>query len=176
MGNECSKVEEQTNDKYFQGFLFSTCGWDVAGSEAGRRESVPSATRPQQVPTDRDVLRNLVSVICIFRRLFKASNEMDAYTSSLGLLTYLPTDWLICPHNSLDSHLKLVPGSRACFCILRIRGVIFIWLSTIISMRMNTTLWIWLITFLFNGHNGSESPPPPGPRPSQVIKVKHGVI
>ena len=36
---------------------------------------------------------------------------MEAYTSNLGLLT----DLLICPHNALVSHLKLVPGFRAYF-------------------------------------------------------------
>ena len=35
---------------------------------------------------------------------FPASNEMEAYKSTLGLITY----YLICPHNALVSHLKLV--------------------------------------------------------------------
>ena len=30
-------------------------------------------------------------------------------------LVYSLTDSLICPHNALVSHLKLVPGFRACF-------------------------------------------------------------
>ena len=36
---------------------------------------------------------------------------MEAYTSTLGLLT----DSLISLHNALLYHLKLVPGSRTCF-------------------------------------------------------------
>ena len=39
--------------------------------------------------------------------IFKASNEMEAYTSTLVLLTHL-----LSPHNALVSHLKLAPGSR----------------------------------------------------------------
>ena len=35
-------------------------------------------------------------------------------TSTLGLLT----SWLICPHNVLESHLKLDPGFQACFIII----------------------------------------------------------
>ena len=35
---------------------------------------------------------------------------MEAYTSTLGLLTYS----LNCPHLKLVSYLKLVPGFRAC--------------------------------------------------------------
>ena len=47
--------------------------------------------------------------------IFKASNEMGAYISTLGLLTYLLTHLLICPCNALVFYLKLVPGFRACF-------------------------------------------------------------
>ena len=36
---------------------------------------------------------------------------MEAYTSKLLLLT----DSLICPHNAIAFHLKLVPGIRACY-------------------------------------------------------------
>ena len=49
---------------------------------------------------------------------------MEAYTLILGpytYLTYLFTYWLtdlsICPHNALESHLKLVLGFRACFIV-----------------------------------------------------------
>ena len=50
---------------------------------------------------------------------------MEAYTSTLGLLTYFThtltrhslthslTRSLICPYKALVSHLKLVPGFRA---------------------------------------------------------------
>ena len=38
---------------------------------------------------------------------------MEAYTSTLGLLTYSLI--LICLHNALVSHLKIVPGFWACF-------------------------------------------------------------
>ena len=41
-------------------------------------------------------------------RIFKASNEIEAYTSTLSL--HWLTHWLTCPHNALVSHLKLVPG------------------------------------------------------------------
>ena len=40
----------------------------------------------------------------------KVSNEMEAFTS-----TNLLTNWLICPHNALESFMKLVPRFRACF-------------------------------------------------------------
>ena len=38
---------------------------------------------------------------------------MEAYTSTLDPHTYLLTDH--CLYNSIVSHLKLVPGLRACF-------------------------------------------------------------
>ena len=38
---------------------------------------------------------------------------MEAYSPTLGLLTYLLTHSLICPHNALVSNLKIVPGFRA---------------------------------------------------------------
>ena len=37
---------------------------------------------------------------------------METYTSTLTLFTDSLTDSLICPHNALLSHLKLIPGSR----------------------------------------------------------------
>ena len=45
--------------------------------------------------------------------IFLPSNEMEAYTSTLGLLALS----LICPNNALVSYLKLVPGFRACLLV-----------------------------------------------------------
>ena len=49
--------------------------------------------------------------------IFYSPNEMEAYTSNLSLLT----DSLICPHNALLSHLKLVPLSQALYFKKKIR-------------------------------------------------------
>ena len=54
--------------------------------------------------------------------------------SSLGLLTasvYSLTHSLICQHNDLLCHLKLVPGFRACFLMLG-NGLILIGLEKFI--------------------------------------------
>ena len=55
---------------------------------------------------------------------------MEAYTSTLGLRTqYIIWDsltdslihWLICPNYAFVSHLKIVPGFRAC-CLIPENG------------------------------------------------------
>ena len=55
---------------------------------------------------------------------------MEAYTTTLGpptyfityllfiFITYLLTDWLICPYNAFESHLKLFTELRACLSFL----------------------------------------------------------
>ena len=45
---------------------------------------------------------------------------MEAYTSTLTLLTESLTDPLSCPHNALLSHLKLIPGFHACYILTHV--------------------------------------------------------
>ena len=47
---------------------------------------------------------------------------MEDYKFSLGLHTYLLTDWTFCPHNVYESHIKLVPGFRFFFDEILVRG------------------------------------------------------
>ena len=82
---------------------------------------------------------------------------MEAYTSNIGLLTYLLTYVLISPHYALESHWKLVPGLLACF--------LHTWVPTqgqnkYLSQKKSFSLclqWTWVCSGEDSYSGGSDS-------------------